>query len=76
MYLSGSLHTAGTSETFARLPRAARPAHNLYITVYTFGDTSGTLYIGRNGIMDAYSSTPSEADDYTSLAAVSYPVNS
>jgi hypothetical protein len=76
VYLSGSLHTAGTSEVFARLPKAARPAHNMWITVYTFGDTTGTLYIGHNGLMYAFSSTASDAEDYTSLAAVSYPVNS
>ncbi len=80
VYLSGSMHGSGGSKTFAVLPKQYRPAHNLYITVYTFGDTSGTLYIGHNGIMNAYSpgicASQNTADCYTSLAAVSYPVNS
>jgi hypothetical protein len=81
VYLAGSLNqaTAG-SFTFATLPTAYRPTHNLYITVYTYGDTSGTLFIGSNGTMEAYSSgtcnTGDTAHCYTSLASVSYPVNS
>ncbi len=81
VYLSGSLHqnTPG-SYTFAVLSKQYRPAHNLYITIYTNGDTSGTLYIGHNGTMDAYSpgscGSESTAQCYTSLATVSYPVNS
>jgi hypothetical protein len=81
VYLSGSLHqsTPG-SETFAVLSKQYRPAHNLYITVYTNGDTTGSLYIGHNGTMDAYSATSCGSGDtaqcYTSLATVSYPVNS
>jgi hypothetical protein len=81
VYLSGSLYQPSPgSETFAILPRTYRPVHNMWITVYTYGDTSGTLYIGKNGTMDSYSSgacgTLSTSECYTSLAAVSYPVNS
>jgi hypothetical protein len=81
VYLSGSLvqSTPGGVE-FAKLPSAYRPAHNLYITVYTDSDTSGTLYIGTNGDMQAYSSgacgSGSTAECYTSLASVSFPENS
>ena len=43
VYLSGSLATAGTNEAFAVLPAGARPAHDLYIKVYTFGSSVGTV---------------------------------
>jgi hypothetical protein len=76
VYLSGSLHTAGTDTEFAVLPKGARPTHDLYITVYTVDDTTGTLYIGANGEMEAYSPTAADAEDFTSLAAVSFPTSS
>lgn len=81
VYLSGSLHqvTLG-SETFAFLPAQFRPAHNMYLAVYTNGDTVGTLYIGSNGTMEAYSpgtcGSGNTAQCFTSLAGVSYPINS
>ena len=81
VYLSGSLAqaTPGSPE-FAVLPSSFRPTHNLYITVYTNGDTSGTLYIGSNGEMEAYSGTScgsgTTAECFTSLATVSFPINS
>lgn len=77
VYLSGSLHQAsGTKDQFATLPKGARPTHDLYITVYTYDGTSGTLYIGANGVLDAYSLTAADARDFTSLAAVSFPTSS
>jgi hypothetical protein len=81
VYLSGSLHqsTPGSS-VFAFLPSTYRPTHNLYITVYTNGGTSGTLYIGNDGTMQAFSSAScgsgNAAQCFTSLATVSYPINS
>jgi hypothetical protein len=81
VYLSGSLgqSTPGSSE-FAILPSSFRPAHNMYITVYTNGDTTGTLFIGNNGAMEAYSATSCGSGDtaqcFTSLATVSFPINS
>ena len=81
VYLSGSMHqsTPG-SAIFATLPTAYRPAHNMYITVYTNGGTSGTLYIGHDGTAEAFSSAScgsgNAAQCFTSLAAVSYPTNS
>ena len=81
VYLSGSLHqvTLG-SDTFAFLPTQFRPTHNLYITVYTNGDTVGTVYIASNGTMEAYApgacGSGNTAQCYTSLAGVSYPINS
>jgi hypothetical protein len=82
VYLRGSLAqpTPG-SAVFATLPVGDRPAHNLYITVYTNNDTSGTLYIERDGTMEAYSSsvcsgTINSAQCFTSLASVSFPTTS
>ena len=81
VYLSGSLaqSTPGNS-TFAILPASFRPSHNLYITVYTNGDTTGTLYIASSGVMEAYSGTAcgsgNTAQCFTSLATVSFPINS
>ncbi|HEX9035342.1 MAG TPA: hypothetical protein VF834_26160 [Streptosporangiaceae bacterium] len=72
-YLSGSLH-GGTSSAFATLPAAARPASNLYLSVYTFsGSYGGIVYIGKNGTAEAYDGA---ATSYTSLAGISYPVAS
>jgi len=82
VYLSGSLaQPGGTNSNFATLPTADRPAHNMYITVYTNGDTSGTVYIGADGRMEAYSGTScsgleNTAQCFTSLATVSFPINS
>ena len=81
VYLSGSMHqTTPGSAIFAFLPSTYRPTHNLYITVYTNGGTSGTLYIGKDGTMMAFSSvgcgSGNAAQCFTSLATVSYPINS
>jgi hypothetical protein len=81
VYLSGSLaqSTPGNA-TFATLPASFRPSHNLYITVYTNADTTGTLYIAHSGVMEAYSGTGcgsgNSAQCFTSLATVSFPTNS
>ena len=81
VYLSGSLaqSTPGNA-TFAILPASFRPSHNLYITVYTNADTTGTLYIAHSGVMEAYSGTSCGSGDaaqcFTSLATVSFPINS
>jgi hypothetical protein len=77
VYLSGSLHhPSGSNEQFATLPKGARPTHDLYITVYTLDDSSGTLYIGANGVIDAYSPVAADATGFTSLAGVSFPTSS
>lgn len=82
VYLSGSLaQPSGSSATFTILPPQFRPTHNMWITVYTVDGTSGTLFISQTGEMDAFSnsscsSTTNSAQCYTSLAGVSYPINS
>jgi hypothetical protein len=71
VYLSGSLNQpSGTSDQFAILPKAARPARSEYINVYTDLGTYGTVWIGQDGIAEAYSGS---ATAFTSLAGISYP---
>jgi hypothetical protein len=74
VYLSGSLHQpiAGHDQ-FAVLPAAARPGRVLYLTVYTLGGTTGTLLILPTGVMSIHSVNSVYAQDYTSLAGVSFP---
>lgn len=79
VYLSGSMHQpTGTSGLFGVLPKAGRPAHVLEINVYTFGGTRGSIGLIPNpqGWMFVVSTPQSNAQDYTSLAAISYPRNS
>jgi hypothetical protein len=72
-YLSGSLHqSSGTNQVFAVLPAAARPAHSLYLSVYTYSGTMGLLEIFPNGTIAAYDGG---SQQYTSLAGISFPVS-
>jgi hypothetical protein len=74
VYLSGSLHQpAGSNQVFGVLPPAARPARTLYLSVYTYAGTIGLLKIDTSGTMYAYFGG---AQQYTSLAGVSFPVAS
>jgi hypothetical protein len=72
VYLRGAIRqpTPGGSSTFARLPKYARSAHNLYLQVSTSEDVVGDLRIGLNGSLEAYGGN---AVIFTSLGAVSYP---
>jgi hypothetical protein len=73
VYLAGSIHRAKAGGTeFAVLPPGDRPAHNLYIMIYTFLATTGTLQVKPNGELLAFSSTNTTAQDYTSLAGISF----
>lgn len=72
-YLSGSLHQpSGTNQVFAVLPVAARPAHPLYLSVYTYSGTKGILEIFPNGTIAAYDGG---SQQYTSLAGISFPLS-
>jgi hypothetical protein len=74
VYLSGSLTQAsGSNDLLAVLPKAARPVHKMYLAVYTFASSTGSLIVGSNGDMYASSSPQSNARGFTSLAAISYP---
>jgi hypothetical protein len=82
VYLSGSLtQPSGGNEQFATLPPADRPAHDIWIIVYTLSGTSGTVQILHTGVAFASSNTActaslNDAQCFTSLAGISYPVNS
>lgn len=71
VYFRGAITqpSAGGSSGFARLPSYARPAHNLYLQIYTTQDTPGILYVGHDGTLEAYDGN---ARSFASLAAVSY----
>jgi hypothetical protein len=71
VYLSGSMHSGGSSPLAFMLPKAARPTHALFITVYTLDGTTGVVEIEPQGEVDM---AGVEAPGYTSLAAVSFPV--
>jgi hypothetical protein len=74
VYLSGSLNQpAGDVQVFGVLPPAARPAHPMYLSVYTYNGAIGELEIDTNGNMVVYEGG---AQQYTSLAGVSFPVAS
>ncbi len=73
VYLDGDLkQPAGTKYEFARLPKAERPAHTLYIPVLTGAGAGegGTLVIKANGDMQALHGG---ARTLTSIASVSFP---
>jgi hypothetical protein len=80
-HLSGSVYQpSGTDQIFAVLPKAARPAHALYIKVMVYTPDNvahaGTVLIEPDGAMQAYSLTASDAQQYTSLAGISFPLGS
>ncbi len=75
VYLDGSLHqVSGAKTEFAILPRTARPARTVYLTVFsgTAAGVPGTVEIRPNGVMTA-SSPAGSSRLLTSLEAVSYP---
>ncbi len=72
VYLSGSMHSGGNSPLAFVLPKAARPAHTMFISVYTFdGTTPGVVEILPQGEVDI---AGAGAAGYTSLATISFPV--
>jgi hypothetical protein len=78
VHLLGSLkQPSGTSDLFAVLPKAARPAHFLYFAIYTNKGTFGWVTINPTGLIFASNFGGNTAARlYTSLATISYPVNS
>jgi hypothetical protein len=74
VYLSGSVkQTSGSNSVFAVLPKAARAGVKMYLTDYMFQQTRGSLVITKTGAISALSGPQSEAQAFTSLAAISYP---
>jgi hypothetical protein len=76
VYLSGSMHQPSGNGTISEatiLPPAARPAHIMYVDVYTYQDTVGHLIIFPDGSVLVGAATQQNAQSYTSLAGVSFP---
>ncbi|HUZ37059.1 MAG TPA: hypothetical protein VMV17_12085 [Streptosporangiaceae bacterium] len=71
--LVGSLHSSGSNNKFAVLPKGDRPTHFLYLPIYTNGGSEGSLDIRPNGAMLIIGS-PGFA--FSSLAGVSFPLGS
>lgn len=77
IYLSGALHQpSGTSNIIAYLPRGYRPSHNLSVPVVTGLPPFGYLWIQPNGAVKVFTSPAASGQAFTSLAGVSFPVNS
>jgi len=72
VYLSGSLRGGAKTQAFV-LPRAARPSHRMYITVYTLDGSTGWLTINAKGQVNVLGN---DSTGYTSLANISFPVAS
>lgn len=71
VYLSGSLHGGSAKKAAFTLPKAARPPHKMFVSVYTFDGTTGSLTIGSGGGVFV---SGDDSDEYTSLANISFPV--
>lgn len=70
VYLSGSLKS-GTETTAFTLPKAARPSHQLLLSVYTNGGTTGVITVTPAGTVFIQGL---DSTNFTSLANISYPV--
>jgi len=74
VYLRGSMHQpSGSSGVFAVLPKAARPAHQQYITVPAGNETTGYVDVSPNGNLGV-GSAGGDPRAFTSLAGISFPV--
>ncbi len=70
VYLRGAL-SSGTDNWFATLPAGNRPAHILFVPIYTNSSTEGSLEIDPDG--DMYL-TGSQSRNYSSLAGISFVI--
>ena len=73
VYLSGSLFSTTSPPPVTlvfMLPKAAWPSHDLYLTAYTFGGSTGFVEILSTGQVDV---SGADAGQYTSLAGISFP---
>ena len=75
VYFRGAIEEPGpeSNDTFATLPKYARPASTLYLQVFTKSDAPGVLYISSSGVLEAYHGN---SVAFTSLGGVSYPTGS
>ena len=73
VYLAGGVEQpSGTNDHFATLPRAFRPAHNMWLPVFTSGGAIGSIEIASSGRMYAFGG---DVTGYTGLAGISFPAN-
>ena len=75
VYLGGSIATTTGSIIFAATPASVRPRHELNIEVYTSGATYGQIQVTKPSLY-VESVPASNAQLFTSLAGVSYPLSS
>jgi hypothetical protein len=75
VYLSGSLNLpSGSDDVFGRLPSGARPAHFLFMKVYTNSGVVGSMEVTPSGFVDLFVTSSSKL--FSSLATISYPLRS
>jgi hypothetical protein len=80
VYLSGSMANdpSNADQLFAELPLGARPTHTLFLLNYNLSGSVGVLRLGLNGKLyeQGANLNLSNADAFTSLANVNFPVKS
>lgn len=75
IYLGGAMRWTTGSIVFAATPASIRPRHELNIGVYTFNASYGQVQVTKPSLY-AESVPASNAQDFTSLAGISYPISS
>jgi len=75
VYLGGSMTRTTGSIIFAATPGAIRPKHELNIEVYTNNGSIGQIQVTKPSLY-VESVPANNAQDFTSLAGVSYPLSS
>ena len=73
VHLVGALHSSGSNNKFAVLPKGDRPTHFLYLPIYANNGAEGSLEVRPNGVMLLFTSP---AFVFGSLAGVSFPLGS
>jgi hypothetical protein len=75
VYLGGSMKWTTGSINFAATPVSIRPRHELNIGVYTVGASYGQVQVTKPWLY-VESVPATNAQDFTSLAGISYPISS
>jgi hypothetical protein len=73
VHLSGSLESGTTGDTAFVLPTADRPPSNIWIETYTFGGSTGYVFINPAGDVQPVGT---DAADYTNLAGITFRAKS
>jgi len=72
VYLRGAI-SGGRGADLAILPRAARPAHDLWISYVTSGPSVSGLLIRSDGLISLFG--PGDASAFSSLSGLSFPLS-